>query len=293
MPMLEVGDGHSMYYETHGNPKGRPVVVLHGGPGGGLSRRSLKAFDLKTWWVVLYDQRGCGKSTPRLSLNDNTTWHLVEDLETLRKKLGIETWVLTGGSWGSTLALAYAAKHLNRVSAFVLRAICLFTDEENQWTMEKGYASEVFPCAWKAVVKPLRKGTRKILTPYTRKLLNPQTRRAAAKPWTKWEDTLAHLSSQTPEFRPKEDEESAVLEAYYYSHNAWLTPELLLKAARLIRVPVILIQGRLDMICPMSSALLLKEAIPHAKLIVVPNAGHAMSQPGILNRLKKEFAKLA
>ena len=159
--------------------------------------------------------------------------------------------------------------------------------------MEKGYASEVFPDAWKEVVKPLKKGTRKILMPYTRKLLNPQTRRAAAKPWTKWEDILAHLSTTTPAFRPKADEESAVLEAYYYSHNAWITPELLLKTAKLIRVPVILIQGRLDMVCPMSSALLLKEAIPQAKLIVLPTAGHALTQPGLLKRLKKEFARLA
>lgn len=293
MPSLDLGDGHQMYYETHGTPKGRPIVVLHGGPGGGLSQKILQVFDLKKWWVILYDQRGCGKSTPRLELSNNTTWHLVQDLETLRQHLGIDRWAVTGGSWGSTLALAYASKHMDRISAFVLRAICLFTDEENRWMMEKGYASEVFPEAWKEVVKPLRKGTRKILMPYTRRLLNPQTRRAAAKPWTKWEDVLAHLSTATPAFRPKADEESAVLEAYYYSHNAWITPELLLKTARLIRVPVILIQGRLDMVCPASSALLLKEAIPKAKLVFLPRAGHAMTQPGMLKQMKKEFARLA
>jgi len=291
MPFLDVGQGHRMYYEEHGNPKGIPLVVLHGGPGGGLTRKTLKLLDLKSWRVVLYDQRGCGKSTPRLELKDNTTWHLVDDLERLREHLGIEKWALMGGSWGSTLALAYASKHLDRCLAFVLRGVCLFTQEENQWTMNKGYASEIYPNNWKAFLKPLRKGTRRALRPYAKLLVSPKTRKAAVVPWTKWEHRLSHLQKQPFKADPASDEESAVLEAFYYVNNAWLTPELLLNAAKQIQVPVLLVHGRYDMNCPVASAFLLKEAVPHAKLII-PTAGHAMNEPAIQRVLRKELQAL-
>ena len=292
MPFLEVGQGHTMYYETHGNPKGRPVVVLHGGPGGGLTRYVLRLFNLKKWHVILYDQRGCGKSTPRLDLKNNTTWNLVEDLEVLRKHLELDKWTLYGGSWGTSLSLAYASKHLDHVAAFVMRGICLFTEEENAWMFEKGHASEVFPKQWKEVTKPLKKGTRKIIHPYERLLRAKQTRKSAAKAWSKYEHNLSYLTPRPFKADQKSDEESAVLEAYYYAHNAWLTPELLLNAAKKIHVPVILVQGQYDMVCPPSSAVKLKEAIPHAKLVLVPNAGHAMREPGMLKALKKGIASL-
>ena len=281
-----------MYYETHGNPKGRPVVVLHGGPGGGLTRYVLRLFNLKKWDVILYDQRGCGKSTPRLDLKNNTTWNLVEDLEVLRKHLELDKWTLYGGSWGTSLSLAYASKHLDHVAAFVMRGICLFTEEENAWMFEKGHASEVFPKQWKEVTKPLKKGTRKIIHPYERLLRAKQTRKSAAKAWSKYEHNLSYLTPRPFKADQKSDEESAVLEAYYYAHNAWLTPELLLNAAKKIHVPVILVQGQYDMVCPPSSAVKLKEAIPHAKLVLVPNAGHAMREPGMLKALKKGIASL-
>lgn len=292
MPFLDVGEGHTMYYETHGNPKGRPIIVLHGGPGGGLVHYVLTLFNLKKWFVVLYDQRGCGKSTPRLELKNNTTWHLVEDIELLRKHLGFETMTLYGGSWGTTLALAYASKYLNNVNAFLLRGVCLFTDEENAWMFEKGHASEVFPNEWKNITKPLKKGTRKITKPYLSLLKNPKTRRMAAEAWSKYEHTLSYLRPKPFEADRKSDEESALLEAYYFANNAWLTPELLLETARKIKVPVILIHGRYDMVCPASSAVLLKEHIPHAKLILVPNAGHAMREKGIAKAIKKELSRL-
>ena len=292
MPELDVGQGHTMYYETHGNKKGKPVVVLHGGPGGGLTRFILKLFDLKRWHVILYDQRGCGKSTPRLELKDNTTWHLVEDMEVLRKHLGVDNWAVYGGSWGTTLALAYASKHLKHVSAFILRGVCLFTDEENAWLFEKGHASEVFPNQWKAVTKPLKKGTRKIIGPYKKLLLDKKTRRTAAKAWSKYESALSHLKPRPFHSNPKSDEESATLEAYYFYYNGWITPELLLEAAKKIKVPVLLVHGRYDMNCPASSAILLKEAIPQAKLILVPNAGHATNEPGIFRALKKYIREL-
>ena len=281
-----------MYYETHGNPRGRPIIVLHGGPGGGLVPYALTLFNLKKWFVVLYDQRGCGKSTPRLELQNNTTWDLVRDIETLRKHLKLKTIALYGGSWGTTLALAYASKHLENVNAFILRAVCLFTDEENAWMFEKGHASEVFPNQWKNITKPLKKGTRKITKPYLSLLKNPKTRRRAAEAWSKYEHSLSYLRPKPFDADRKSDEESALLEAYYFENNAWLTPELLVETARKIKVPVILIQGRYDMVCPSSSAFLLKEAIPHAKLVLVPDAGHAMRQKGMLKAIKKELSGL-
>ena len=290
--MLDVGQGHTMYYETHGNPKGKPVVVLHGGPGGGLVRYVLRLFNLKKWFVILYDQRGCGKSTPRLELKHNTTWHLVEDLEVLRKHLGLETWCLFGGSWGTSLALAYASKYLDCVTAFIMRGICLFTEEENAWMFEKGHASEVFPNAWLEVTRPLKKGTRKIVHPYDRLFRWQKTRKAAARAWSKYEHDLSYLKPKPFKEDPKSDEESAVLEAYYYKHNAWLTPELLLNTAKKIKVPVILVQGRYDMVCPVSSALKLKNVISHAKLIIVPNAGHSLREKGISKELRRQIERL-
>ena len=290
--MLDVGQGHTMYYETHGNPKGKPLVVLHGGPGGGLTRLVLKLFNLKKWHVILYDQRGCGKSTPRLELKNNTTWELVEDMELLRKHLHLNKWALYGGSWGTTLALAYASKYLKNVSAFLMRGICLFTDEENQWMFEKGYASEVFPDAWANVTKPLPKGTRKIIKPYHTLLMKKQTRKKAARAWTQYESTLAHMEARPFVPNPKSDEESAVLEAHYFLNNGWITPKLLLDTAKKVKVPVLLVHGKYDMVCPLSSAETLYESIPHAKYIVVPDAGHAMSERGIFKTLQKEIDSL-
>ena len=290
--MLDVGQGHTMYYETHGNPKGRPIVVLHGGPGGGLQRFILGLFDLKKWHVILYDQRGCGKSTPRLELKDNTTWHLVDDMEVLRKHLQIDKWAVYGGSWGTTLALAYASKYLDRVTAFVLRGICLFTKEETAWMFEKGYASEVYPKAWDQVVKPLRKGTRKLIKPYHKLLLEKKTRRDASRAWSKYEHDLSYLKPRPFKADQKSDEESSVLESHYFVNNAWLTSDLLLKAAKRIKVPVILVQGQYDMVCPASSAIKLKDIIPHAKLFLISNAGHATREPGTFRALRKAVRNL-
>lgn len=290
--MLEVGDGHTMYYETHGNPKGKPIVCLHGGPGGGMMRLILRLFNLKKWFVVLYDQRGCGKSTPRLELKDNTTWHLVQDLEVLRKHLEIQKWSLYGGSWGTTLALAYASKHLDRISAFILRAVCIFSKEETAWMFEKGHVSEVYPNAWKQVTEPLRKGTRKLLQPYRSLLKSKKTRRAASRAWSKYEHDLMYLKPRPFKADPKSDEESAVLENYYFLHNGWLTTELLLETAKKIKVPVLLIQGRYDMVCPASSAMTLKECIPHAKLLLVSNGGHTTKEKPMFLATKKAIADL-
>jgi proline iminopeptidase len=290
--MLDVGEGHKMYYETHGNPRGRPIVCLHGGPGAGLQRFLLRLFNLKKWFVILYDQRGCGRSTPRLELKDNKTSYLIKDLETLREHLHLDSWALYGGSWGTTLALAYASKHLDRVTAFVLRGICLFTEEENAWMFEKGHASEVFPRVWENVTKPLKKGTRKIIRPYLTLLKNPKTRRSAATAWSKYEHVLSSVKPQPFQPDVRSDEESALLEAYYFAHNGWITPKMLLETAKKIQVPVLLVHGQFDMVCPASSAFLLKDAIPHAKLFVVAEEGHSMRQPGMLRALRKAIQSL-
>lgn len=290
--MLDVGQGHTMYYETHGNKKGRPIVCLHGGPGGGMMRYVLRLFNLKKWFVILYDQRGCGKSTPRLELKNNTTWHLVEDIEVLRKHLEIDQWAVYGGSWGTTLALAYASKHLEHISAFVLRAICLFTKEETAWMFEKGHVSEVYPQAWKEVTQPLRKGTRKIIKPYLSLLKSKKTRRSASRAWSKYEHDLSFLTPKPFRADAKSDEETAVIENYYFAHNAWLTTDLLLEAASKIKVPVLLIQGRYDMVCPASSAITLKDSIPHAKLLIVSKAGHATREKPMFTVTKSAIASL-
>lgn len=290
--MLDVGDGHTMYYETHGNKKGRPVVVLHGGPGGGIMRLVLRLFNLKKWHVILYDQRGCGKSTPRLELKNNTTWHLVEDMELLRKHLELDKWTIYGGSWGTTLALAYATKYAEHASAFILRATCIFTKEETSWMYEKGHASEVFPEAWRNVTTMLRKDTRKILKPYVKLLKSKKTRHAAAKAWSKYEHNLAFLTPVPFRADDKSDVETSILETHYFVNNAWLTTEQLLDGARKIKCPLFLVQGRYDMICPMSSAIKVKEAQPDAKLIVVSKAGHATREKEMFQTLKKTIASL-
>lgn len=275
--MLDVGDGHRLYYEVHGPATGRPVVVLHGGPGGGLQKAVLKSFGPK-WRVILFDQRGCGRSTPRLSLQHNTTWDLVADIERLRLHLGIESWTVFGGSWGSTLAMAYASKHMDRIDAMVLRGVFLAEPWENRWMSEPGGAARVFPQEWRTYSRG-RHG-RRLTEYYGRLLRNRRTRRAAAKVWTAWEAALSHLRP-TPDLSPqKNKEEMALMENHYFRHNCWIRPGQLLAVARRIpaSIPVYIVQGRYDMVCPAASAFALASAIPHARLRMTI-AGHSASEP--------------
>ncbi len=269
-----------MYYEEHGSPTGRPVVVLHGGPGGGLQRKVLTFFNLKKWRVILYDQRGCGRSTPFGSTVANTTRHLVADLERLRVHLGLESWTLFGGSWGSTLALAYAAKHKERVTAMILRGVCLMEPWEQRWLYEEGGASNLFPEEW-AKFKEGAGGLQRNLTrAYSRRLRskNRTTRRAAARAWWSWELSLSHLKHQ-PDRTPAATVESlAVLENHYFSNNAWIKPGALLAAARTFKFPIHIVQGRYDMVCPAASAVSLAAAAPNAKLVMTI-AGHSAFEP--------------
>ena len=268
---LDVGDGHQMYYEVHGH--GKPVVVLHGGPGGGLQHSVLRYFGPE-WRVILYDQRGCGRSTPYAQTKANTTWHLVADLERLRTHLGLGSWTVFGGSWGTTLALAYASKHAH-VDAMILSGVYLAEPWESRWMYTKEGAARLFPEAWRTYSRGL--SGRRLTAYYGRLLHNRRTRKAAAAAWWKWETTLSHLTP-IPDRTPISKKETlAILEHHYFSHNCWLRPGQLLRAARRFRFPVHIVQGRFDLVCPAASAVALAEAIPHAKLTIT-EAGHAASE---------------
>jgi len=288
-----------MYYEEHGNPKGKPVVMLHGGPGGGLHRRFLKLFDLKTTRLILFDQRGCGKSTPFgvASLAHNTTWDLVADMERLRKHLGIDKWFVTGGSWGSTLALVYAETHPDRVTGLLLRSACIMTDSEYGWLYDKSGSAHVFPERYAEFMKPVgaQKGWRPIMKTY-RKLLtsrNPATRRKAAKAWWGWESDVSFLRPRPDDTKAATMESLAVLENHYFTHNAWLKPNQIVRNAhRLQHIPLAIVHGRYDLICPFQSAWELHNVVPHAKLIPVPDAGHGGWEKETLKLVKRTLKEM-
>lgn len=304
---LDVGDNHKLWYECHGSPAGKPVVMLHGGPGGGLVRAALKLFDLRRWRVILYDQRGCGRSTPNVqtdlaaALAHNTTWDLVADLERLRTHLGIDTWTVFGGSWGTTLALAYAETHPTVVNALVLRGVCLLSAWETRWLYEEDGAACTAPEAWDEFVRPLPGGrsargqARKTMKTYYRLLKSRRatTRRAAAKAWWGWESAISFLEPRPDTTLPDEAAAISALETHYFIHDAWLRPgQLLRDAPRIAHIPLTLVHGRYDRVCPVRAAWELKQALPHAKLYITPDAGHAMSEPGNFARLRKVFHSL-
>jgi proline iminopeptidase len=293
---LPVGDGHVVYYEVHGLGK-KTAIVLHGGPGGGLQRGQLQHFDLTRWRVILFDQRGCGGSTPFLSVSHNTTWDLVSDMEKLRIHLDIDKWLVFGGSWGSTLALAYASKHEDHVSAMVLRGVCLMEAWEQRWLYEEGGASRIFPEAWPAFVAGAKSGRGTLSQRYGRLLSNRKTRKAAAKAWWNWESAISFLEPKPDHSSPKQITSLAVLENHYFRHNAWLKPGFLLAAAAKMQIPTVIVQGRYDLVCPIASAYALRKAMTKAKclLIVSKKAGHAGSEPPTAYALRKAtdmFAQL-
>lgn len=299
MPMLSVTNGHRLWYEEHGTGD-RPVVVLHGGPGGGLQRSVLRLFNLRRWRVILYDQRGCGRSTPRLGLTANTTADLVADLERLRTAVGVAgQWTVFGGSWGSTLALAYTAAHPTAVAALVLRGICLMEPWEQSWLYEEGGASRLYPEAWNAFVAGSSSGSgrknRRLTAAYHRRLAARRTRKAAALAWWRWEETLSTLrpARKMKRRNTRAAEEIAVLENHYFRHNAWIKPGELIASARRIpaSIPVFIVQGRYDLVCPAASAIALAAAVPHAQLTIT-HAGHAASEPATAKALREATDKL-
>lgn len=284
---LDVGDGHTIYYEEHGT--GLPVVVLHGGPGGGLQRSVLKLFDLTRWRVFLYDQRGCGRSTPALELRHNTTWDLVSDLEKLRMMWNVPKWWVFGGSWGTTLALAYASRHGDCVHGLILRGIYLGTRWENDWLYCEGGASRMRPTEWRRFTKGSRR--RNLLDDYARRLHNRKTRRAAASAWWGWEQSLSTLKPQKDDTPNAKRMSIAVIENHYFRHGCWLKPNQLLRAARHMRFPIYIVQGLYDLVCPPAAAQMLADTAPNTKLTWT-HAGHAGSEPETAAALKRICAQI-
>lgn len=290
--MLDVGDGHRVYWEVCGNPEGKPVVFLHGGPGGGCSPAQRRLFDPRKYRILLFDQRGCGRSTPYASLEANTTWHLVADIERLRVMLGVEKWMVFGGSWGSTLALAYAQTHPERVSELVVRGIFTLRRAELLWYYQEG-ASWMFPDKWERFLAPIPVEERGDLMAAYRKRLthsDPAVQREAARAWSLWEgETITLLPNE--EFSDQfGDEHYAVafarIENHYFVNEGFFEEgQLIRDAHRLKDIPGVIIQGRYDIATPPATAWELHKAWPEAKFIMVPDAGHAFNEPGILHHL--------
>ncbi len=290
---LPTGGAHEIYYEECGHRGGKPCVILHGGPGGAINPTMRRFFDPKKWRMALFDQRGCGRSRPNASLEDNTTWGLIEDIERLRVHLGVEKWTVFGGSWGSTLALAYAITHPERVEALVLRGIFLLTKRELAWFYQDG-ASMMFPDAWERFVAPIPPAERgDMISAYHRRLTHAdrsiQAKAAAA--WSQWEgDTI---SLRGPEARPSKFNEEdftvafARIECHYFINNGFFPEEgWLLKNAHLLAdIPGWIVQGRFDVVTPLESAWKLKNLWPRANFEIVWDAGHASTEPGVIDGL--------
>ncbi|NEO98445.1 MAG: prolyl aminopeptidase [Symploca sp. SIO2E9] len=298
---LKVSELHTIYFEESGNPKGKPVVFLHGGPGGGSQPKYRQYFDPAKWRVILFDQRGCGKSTPHAELKHNTTWDLVSDIEKLRVKLGIEQWFVFGGSWGSTLSLAYSQTHPQHCLGLILRGIFMLRQKEIQWFYQQG-ASYIFPDAWEEYVKPIPKEERHdLLGAYYRRLTSPdaQIRLEAARTWSVWEASTSKLfQDQNLMARFGNSHFAAAfarIECHYFINKGFFESEdqLLQNIDRIRHLPATIVQGRYDVVCPMISAWELHRAWPEAELIVIPDAGHSMSEPGIRNALIEATDKFA
>ncbi len=290
--ILDVGDGHSVYWERVGSKGGKPAVFLHGGPGGGLSPKHRRLFDPARYEVILFDQRGCGKSTPHAELESNTTWHLVADMERLREKFGFKKWLVFGGSWGSTLALAYSQTHPMRVSELVVRGIYTLSRAELDWYYQFG-VSEMFPEKWERFLEPIPAGERGNMMTAYRKLLTGSDRKKqieAARAWSLWEgETITLLPEPQMSDQFGEDDFAlafARIENHYFVHGGWLRERQLLDDAhKLEGIPGVIVHGRYDMPCPARYAWELHKGWPEAEFFLIEGAGHAYSEPGILDRL--------
>ena len=301
---LDVGDGHRLYWELSGNPDGKPVVFLHGGPGGGSSPAHRRQFDPKRYSILVFDQRGAGKSTPYASLEANTTGHLVEDIEKLRAHFGVDQWMVFGGSWGSTLALAYAEAHPEQVTELVLRGVFLFDQFEVDWLYKEGGASSLYPDGWDEFVAPIAAGERGDLVAAYQRVLTGDDEAAklvAAKAWSKWEAVTVTLlpSKDTEEHFTDPAVAIAVarIENHFMANKGWLEEGQLLRGAEKLRgIPGVIVQGRHDCCTPPIAAWRLKKAWPEIELNIIPDGGHMYSEPGVLDGLVRatdRFARLA
>jgi proline iminopeptidase len=300
--MLDVGDGHRLYWELSGNPDGKPVVFLHGGPGGGSSPEHRRQFNPDKYKILVFDQRGCGKSTPYAELDHNTTWDLVEDIEKLRTEVAnVDKWMVFGGSWGSTLALAYGETYPEHVSELVLRGIFLFDQDEIDWMYKEGGASRVYPDKFEEFIGLIPEEERGDLVEAYRKRLTSSDKDeqlAAAKAWSKWEGDIVTLlpSASTIEHFTSPDVAVAVsrIENHYMANNGWLEPGQLLKGAEKLRgIPGVIVQGRHDTCTPPVAAWRLKQVWPEVELNIIPDAGHLFSEPGTTDGLVRATDQFA
>jgi proline iminopeptidase len=290
---LDVGGGHEIYHEDCGRPDGKPCLILHGGPGGATNPTMRRFFDPAKWRMTLFDQRGCGRSRPNASLDDNTTWALIDDIERLRVRAGVEKWCVFGGSWGSTLALAYAIVHPQRVESLVLRGVFLLTERELRWFYQDG-ASMLFPDAWERFCEPIPPAERgDMITAYHHRLTHadPAVQAAAAAAWSQWEgDTM---SIRGPEARPPKFNEVdfavafARLESHYFVNGGFFPEnDWILKNVDTIRdIPGWIVQGRFDVVTPLEAAWRLNKAWPSSRFEIIWDAGHASTEPGIIDAL--------
>jgi proline iminopeptidase len=298
--MLDVGDGHQIYWERVGTKGAKPAVFLHGGPGGTISPSHRRLFDPKLYDLILFDQRGCGKSVPNASLEANTTWHLVADIERLREQAGFDKWLVFGGSWGSTLALAYAETHPERVSELVVRGIYTLTKAELDWYYQFG-VSEMFPDKWERFLAPIPEAERGNMMAAYRKRLTGDDRKAqieAARAWSLWEgETITLLPEPSTSDKFGKDDFAiafARIENHFFVHAGWLEEgQLLRDAGKLAGIPGVIVQGRYDMPCPARFAWALHKAWPDADFHLIEGAGHAYSEPGILNQLIRATDRFA
>ena len=280
---LKVDDRHALYYEQCGNPDGKPVVMLHGGPGAGCGAKMRRFHDPSRYRIVLFDQRGSGRSTPHADLVDNTTGDLVADIEKLREHLGIARWQVFGGSWGSTLALAYAQAHPRQVTELLLRGIFMLRRWELEWFYQGG-CHRLFPDAWEKYLAPIPEVERgDLMSAYYRRLTSPDeaTRLAAARAWSVWEASTSFLLQDEAFIRGHEDPQFALsfarIESHYFVHGGFFEVEdQLLRDAHLLRgIPGVIVHGRYDVVCPMQSAWELHKAWPESKLMISPSSGHS------------------
>ncbi|NWG72266.1 MAG: prolyl aminopeptidase [Parvularculaceae bacterium] len=299
--ILKVSDLHEIYFEVSGNPRGKPAIVCHGGPGGGSTPSMRRYFDPTLYRIVVFDQRGCGKSTPRAELRENTTWHLVEDMEKLRRHLGVDRWQVFGGSWGSTLALAYAQTHPSRVSELVLRGIFTLRRAEIQWFYQEG-ANWIWPDAWENYLKPIPPAERgDMVAAYYRILTGPDSAKklAAAKAWSAWEGGTVSLVPSPERIASFTSDDFAIafarIESHYFINGGFFErdDQLIANVGLIQHIPAVIVQGRYDVCTPMLTAWDLHKAWPEAEFNVIGDAGHAASEPGIVDALVRATNRFA
>lgn len=290
---LSVSERHTLYYEQVGNPAGKPVVFLHGGPGGGVIPDYRRYFDPKKWHVILFDQRGCGQSQPFADIEENTTWDLVADIEKLRTHLALPRWAVFGGSWGSTLALTYAITHPGMCTDLFLRGIFLLRKKEIDWFYQEG-CSRLFPDLWQSYLEPIPESERDdLVAAYYRRLTSTDaaTRQRAAKAWSVWEGSTSKLlfdPASAGKFGNDEFADAfARIECHYFTNRGFLPDDnfLLDNAEVLKNIRAVIVHGRYDVICPVENAWQLHQALPQSVLHIIADAGHSLSEPGITNKM--------